>query len=48
VLGEKLVKCHVVGDYMKMLQYMQKLDRNHKKKDYYLKLYKEENKIVRK
>lgn len=33
---------------MKMLSYLQKLDKNQKKKEYYDKLYKEQNKIVRK
>ena len=32
---------HVIGDYMKMLQYLKRLDKINKKKDYYLKLYRD-------
>lgn len=33
---------------MKMLNYLQKLDKNQKKKEYYDKLYKEQNLVIRK
>jgi len=40
-IEDKVVRSYVVGDYMKMLQYLKKLDRIWKKKEYYMKLYKE-------
>lgn len=47
-LGEKMVDTHVVGDFMKMLHFLKKLDRNQRKKEYYEMLYREQHKIVRK
>ncbi|CDW80277.1 integral membrane protein [Stylonychia lemnae] len=39
----KLVRTYVVGDYMKMLQYLKKLDRMWRKKEYYMKIYREKH-----
>lgn len=47
-LGSRLLKAHVVGDYMKMLLYLQKLDVLRRKKEYYDKLYKEQGKSIKK
>lgn len=37
----EVVGVHVIGDYMKMLWYLRRLEKIQKKKDYYCKLYKE-------
>ena len=36
-----MIGLHVIGEYMKMLQYLKRLDKINKKKEYYLKLYRE-------
>lgn len=43
----KLVRTYVVGDYMKMLWYLQKLDRMWRKKEYYMKVYKENKQDIK-
>ncbi len=46
--SDKIVNLHVIGDYMKMLKYLKKLDKIQKKKDYYMKIFKEQNLLERK
>lgn len=47
-IAERVVSINVTGDYYEMLNILNKLERNTKKKTHFEKLYREEGTIVRK
>jgi hypothetical protein len=48
LLEDQLIQCHVIGDYKKMLHYMEKLEKNTQKKEFYDRQFKDKNKNIRK